>query len=83
MSGALFPVVEVPEFISENAKRGTHYKRSVRWDSAAGDFVRDGANRMVECDGIRNMVFQDCADREIPLPCISGFYRHRNGTCLG
>ena len=51
MSGALFPVVEVPEFISENAKRGTHYKRSVRWDSAAGDFVRDGANRMVECDG--------------------------------
>ena len=51
MSGALFPVVEVPEFISENAKRGTHYKRSVRWDSAAGEFVRDGANRMVECDG--------------------------------
>lgn len=52
MSEALFPVIEVPEFISESARRDTRYRRSVRWDPAAGDFVRDGANRMVECDGI-------------------------------
>ena len=26
-------------------------KFCVRWDPAEGDFVRDGANRMVECDG--------------------------------
>lgn len=51
MSESLFPVVEVPEFISENTEYDTQYKRSVRWDPAKGDFVRDGANRMVECDG--------------------------------
>lgn len=52
MSEALFPVIEVPEFISESARRDTRYRRSVRWDPVTGDFVRDGANRMVECDGM-------------------------------
>lgn len=47
----LFPVVEVPEFIRETVSYDTQYKRSVRWDPAEGDFVRDGANRLVECDG--------------------------------
>lgn len=51
MPEALFPVVEVPEFTQRNESYDTRYKRSVRWDPAAGDFVRDGANRMVECDG--------------------------------
>lgn len=51
MSEPLFPVVEVPDFISENTEYDTQYKRSVRWDPEKGDFVRDGANRMVECDG--------------------------------
>lgn len=51
MSEPLFPVVEVPEFISENTEYDTRYKRSARWDPVKGDFVRDGANRMVECDG--------------------------------
>lgn len=51
MSQRLFPVVEVPEFISETTEYDMKYKRSVRWDPATGDFVRDGANRMVECDG--------------------------------
>lgn len=50
MSG-LFPVVEVPEFIQETVPYDTQYKRSVRWDPAKGDFVRDGANRLAECDG--------------------------------
>ena len=51
MSQPLFPVVRVPEFMSENAGYDTEYRRSARWDPAAGDFVRAGANRMVECDG--------------------------------
>ena len=51
MSQPLFPVVQVPEFMSENAGYDTEYRRSARWDPAAGDFVRDGANRMGECDG--------------------------------
>lgn len=51
MSEQLFPVVEVPEFLSESSQYDTSYKRSVKWDVAKGDFVRDGAHRMVECDG--------------------------------
>lgn len=51
MSEPLFPVVEVPEFISESMEYDTQYKRSVRWDPEKGDFVRDGANRVVECSG--------------------------------
>lgn len=51
MSEPLFPVVEVPDFISENTEYDTQYKRSVRWDPEKGDFARDGANRMAECDG--------------------------------
>lgn len=51
MSESLFPVVNVPEFIEENTQLDTQYKRSVKWDPVKGDFVRDGANRMVECDG--------------------------------
>lgn len=51
MSESLFPVVKVPEFIPESQTYDTVYRRSVKWDPEAGDFVRDGANRMVECDG--------------------------------
>ncbi len=51
MSEQLFPVVEVPNFVSENTEYDTQYKRSAKWDPATGDFVRDGANRIVECDG--------------------------------
>ena len=51
MSQSLFPVVQVPEFSPENTGYDAEYRRSVKWDPAVGDFVRDGANRMVECDG--------------------------------
>lgn len=51
MSESLFPVFEVPDIIDENSQYETEYKRSVKWDVEKGDFVRDGANRMVECDG--------------------------------
>lgn len=29
----------------------TEYHPSVAWDLEAGDFVRDGANRLIECEG--------------------------------
>lgn len=51
MSGVLFPVMEVPEFLPENMGYDIEYKRSVKWDPVAGDFVRDGANHMVGCSG--------------------------------
>lgn len=51
MSGTLFPVVEVPKFTLNKAQYDVQYKRSVKWDSEKGDFVRDGANHMVECGG--------------------------------
>lgn len=51
MSDALFPVVSLPEFSHEDMRYDIRYKRSVKWDPEKGDFVRDGANRIVECDG--------------------------------
>ena len=51
MAGTLLPVFEVPEFINESQQYDTKYKRSVKWNVETGDFERDGANRMVECDG--------------------------------
>ena len=51
MSEILFPVVEVPEFTPDHTRSDRMYKRSARWDVAAGDFVRDGANRITECNG--------------------------------
>ena len=51
MSEILFPVVEVPKFAFNKIQYDMQYKRSVKWDYEKGDFVRDGANHMVECDG--------------------------------
>lgn len=47
----LFPVVEVPEFLPDGVKYDTQYRRSAKWDPVKGDFVRDGTNRVVGCDG--------------------------------
>ena len=52
MSGPLFPVADVPEFMAENSSYDMDYKYSAKWDLEAGDFVRDGANRVVGCDGM-------------------------------
>ncbi len=48
----LFPVVEVPEFIDSSTNYDRKYRASVAWDIETGDFVRDGRNRMVLCDGL-------------------------------
>lgn len=49
----LFPVFEVPEMQRESDLHDYKYRPSVKWDFEAGDFVLDGANRLVECDGIK------------------------------
>lgn len=41
----------VPEFIEESSEYDTTYRRSMKWDYEAGDFVRDGAHRIPECNG--------------------------------
>lgn len=43
--------VNVPKFIEEGAEYDIRYRRTVKWDAEKGDFVRDGASRMVECSG--------------------------------
>lgn len=44
-------IVDVPEFLEEDAEYDTQYKRTMKWDVEKGDFVRDGANRVEECTG--------------------------------
>ena len=44
-------VVSVPDFKSESSRYDTKYKRTAKWDPVKGDFVRDGANRIVSCTG--------------------------------
>lgn len=51
MAKTTLEVVNVPDFIEENSEYDTKYKRTVKWDVEKGDFVRDGANRLVECSG--------------------------------
>lgn len=51
MPETTFPVVGVPDFTPESNEYDTEYKRSAKWDPETGDFVRDGANRMVEASG--------------------------------
>ena len=52
MAEELFPVVDdLPEFIEESSEYDEEYRRSIKWDIELGDFVRNGANQMVEADG--------------------------------
>ncbi len=52
MAGQLFPVIETPERIGVSNQYDRRYKRSWYWDFEKGDFARDGANRVPECDGL-------------------------------
>ena len=47
----LFPVFDVPEVSTPAQPEREHYRPSVFFDFSEGDFIRDGANRMVEADG--------------------------------
>ena len=52
MAEQLFPVIETPERIGASSQYDRRYKRSWCWDFEKGDFARDGANRVPECDGL-------------------------------
>ncbi len=43
--------VDVPEFTEELSEYDTKYRYTAKWDTKRGDFVRDGANRIVACSG--------------------------------
>lgn len=47
----LYPVFDVPEISTPAQPEREHYRPSVYFDFTAGDFTRDGANRMVEATG--------------------------------
>lgn len=47
----LFPVVDVPEEEAEEEEFDEEYRPSALWDFETGDFVSDGAGRIVEADG--------------------------------
>ena len=50
MTEELYPVFDVPEVSDEDEEEyDTEYKRSMKWDPAKGDFVRDSTNRVMEC----------------------------------
>lgn len=51
MAESLFPVIDVPELVDDDGLYDEKYRSSVKWDMEKGDFVQDGSNRMVECDG--------------------------------
>ncbi|MDE6905571.1 MAG: DUF2634 domain-containing protein [Lachnospiraceae bacterium] len=52
MTEELYPVFDVPEVSDEDEEEyDTEYKRSMKWDPASGDFVRDSTNRVMECSG--------------------------------
>lgn len=51
MPQKLYPVFDVPEIINEEAQLDKEYYRSMKWDPVQGDFVLDGSNRILECDG--------------------------------
>lgn len=51
MPEVLFPVAETLELIGEEEDLSIVYKKSLKWDMATGDFVRNGANQVLACEG--------------------------------
>lgn len=48
----LYPVVDVPDFIESDTDYDRTYRKSVAWDIEKGDFIKDGRNKMILCDGL-------------------------------
>lgn len=52
MANSLYPTFDLPTIADPGtASSQKKYKPSIRFDYDLGDFVRDGANRLVMCDG--------------------------------
>ncbi len=52
MAEGLFPVIGMAEAVSAKEQYDRQYKPSYLWDFEKGDFVRDGANKILTCSGI-------------------------------
>jgi len=59
MADNLFPVFQMPEIVTPTAAENQKYKQSVHFDFDIGDFVKDGAHKMVAADG-REAYLQWC-----------------------
>jgi len=51
MADSLYPVFEIPSLAAEDDEAERVFKPSPLFDFDTGDFVRDGANRVVMVDG--------------------------------
>ncbi len=47
----LFPTYDLPEFLDDKSQYDTRYKRSCAWDPNKGDFVQDGAHKIIGASG--------------------------------
>lgn len=47
----LYPVFELPELYAQDEESKRSYLPAPMFDFTAGDFVRDGANRITRCEG--------------------------------
>lgn len=57
MSEELYPEFDVDETDEDEEEYDTEYKRSMKWDPATGDFVRNSMNQVVEADGKEAYMF--------------------------
>lgn len=51
MAETLFPVFDMPEIITNDQREKPKYYPSIDFDYGIGDFIRDGANKLVVCNG--------------------------------
>ena len=65
----LFPVFDLPE-IPDNPEYDERYYPSVYFDFETGDFLRDGAGRMIRQGGIYAVVPESCQHGAAELPGI-------------
>ena len=49
---SLIPTIDVPDFEEDSDEYDVEYRPSLAWDLEAGDFVRDGSNRVPMNDGL-------------------------------
>ncbi len=53
MENSLFPTFEIPNVVTADEQEDAVYKPTPLFDFEKGDFVRDGANRVIMADGLQ------------------------------
>ncbi len=82
MADRLFPAFDVPD-IEEDEEYDSEYKKSVKWNPESGDFVRDGSNNMVECDGMEAYMIWCYKMVQTERYCHMAYLEGTAGTELG